>query len=170
MSGRHLGPDTYQLVFVRGEECREVKSADGVVNHSLISSVIYRYYREYGDLETLRIRWLEEANRGEAVAVTGPYVGLMAGAQGHVENAALISAHQYLGSSALLRRIRIEAFDELVRLCGLSPPCEEMDRFDPGGARIRAACNRLAEDVGRDADEWRYFCGAGQGRDGRDDE
>lgn len=114
-----LGPDTYQLLFVRAEEQGRLKRVDGTINTSAVSSLVYRYVDNYAH-ETVRVLYPPESNRGRYLAATGPYVGVTSGLQGYVENAALISALQFVGSAALLRQVRLEAFDELVRLRRLS--------------------------------------------------
>jgi len=115
VEGAVLGPDTYQLLVVRGLDHAELKGPDGNVDRSTVSSLVYRYWGDY-EHQTVRVLYPGETNRGHGLAATGPYVGVISGLQGYVENAAFISALQFVGSESLLRRIRIEAFDELVRL------------------------------------------------------
>lgn len=110
VQGQELAPDTYQLLFVRRSDHDALQPGG-----SLASSLIYRYRADYSH-ETLRVVYPQESNRGSAFAATGPYVGVVSGTQGYVENGMLISALQFLGSVALLREIRLEAFDELTRL------------------------------------------------------
>lgn len=108
-----LGPDTYQLVFTDSKS----QGAPTTAQKQTISSLIYRYAGVYSDShETARVLYPPETNRGAGIAATGPYVGVVSGLQGYIENAIYVSALQFMGSVALLREIRLEAFEELVRL------------------------------------------------------
>jgi len=111
-----LGLDTYQLVMPRKRDQDILTGApQQPAAYSEIASIVYRYRRLYAERSS-RVCFPEETNRGEGVAATGPYVGVLSGAQGYIENAALVSAVQFVGALNLLRRIRIEADGELNRM------------------------------------------------------
>ena len=121
-----FGVNVHQLLYVSGDGTSHVVDpATGTPNRVAIAELIYRYQGNYSDtrLERSRIQYPPEANRGlESVAATGPYVAVIAGQQGYVENAFFISAVQMLAAGSLLRRIRIEVYDELLRFRKLSDP------------------------------------------------
>ena len=115
-----FGVDVHQILFVAGSSVGAIIDADsGAPRTEQIANLIYRYKGSYRDhaASDLRIFYPPEANRGsETLAAAGPYVAVLAGQQGYIENAFFVSAVQMLGATALLRRVRIETYDELLRL------------------------------------------------------
>lgn len=142
-----FGTDTHQMIFVAANCVPQVVDIDtGSPRHEEISQLIYRFradYRENLPLPT-RIRYPAEANRATtSVAATGPYVGVVAGQQGYIENALFVSAIQMVAASALLRRIRTEAYDELLRLRRLT----KLNDRNPQRTRTQLAV--MSERLGR---------------------
>lgn len=142
-----FGVDVHQILFV-AENCRDtvLDRATGAPRTEEVANLVYRYRGEYRNSlsSNSRIYYPPEANRGlNTLAATGPYVAVIAGQQGYIENAFFVSAAQMLGAAALLRRIRIEVYDELLRLRRLTGTPDR----DPRRERIQLAV--MSERLGK---------------------
>lgn len=131
-----VGSEVHQILFPSAASLPElIVDGSGAPQRSTIDSLIYRYRSSYREGDS-RIRYPAEANRGhDTLAATGPYVAIVAGHQGYIENAFFISAVQMVGAAALLRRIRVEAYDELLRLRRITG----VDRRNIGRMRTQLA-------------------------------
>lgn len=138
-----FGVEVHQLLFIASPSIPALVDREtGAANHAAVADRIYRYRADYRDGDA-RIRLPPEANRGKTtLAATGPYVAVIAGQQGYVENAFFVSALQMVGASALLRRIRVEVLDELLRLRRLTA------RRDGDTPRLRTQLAVLSERLG----------------------
>ncbi|MFE7781776.1 hypothetical protein [Streptomyces nigrescens] len=97
-------PERHQLVF------RSVDTPDQAPDDDTVQRVIYRTDLPYR-AEHSSIRYPAELNRRPTtVGALGPYVSLLCGHQDYVENCALLSAVQAVGSAARLREIRAVAY------------------------------------------------------------
>jgi hypothetical protein len=144
-----LAGHCHQLLFA-GQSAEGLVTSSGLertLDHDLIRRLIYRYDVPYRPDSGL-VRFPAEANRGmQAVAACGPYFSVFASQQDYVENAALISAIQLVGSSALLADTRQHAYSALTTLRELHAQIDETD--DIQYRRVRRRLAELSERVGR---------------------
>ncbi|WP_338898611.1 hypothetical protein WBG99_25990 [Streptomyces sp. TG1A-60] len=97
-------PERHQLVF------RSVASPEDAPDDDTIQRVIYRSDLPYRP-EHSSITYPAELNRRPTtVGALGPYASLICGHQDYIENCALLSAVQTVGSAARLREIREVAY------------------------------------------------------------
>jgi hypothetical protein len=140
----------HQLLFL-GDRCGDLVAVDGdamrIINHDLIRRLIYRFDAPYRQ-DSGNIRFPPEANRNmRSLAACGPYFSILVSQQDYVENSALVSAIQLVGSCELLSTSRRHAFDALATLRLLQ---HEIDKPDGVAYRqIRRRLATLSERVGR---------------------
>ncbi|MER6029851.1 hypothetical protein [Streptomyces sp. NPDC001851] len=97
-------PERHQLVF------RSIDTPDQVPEDDTVQRVIYRTDLPYRP-EHSSIHYPQELNRRPTtLGAVGPYVSLLCGHQDYIENSALLSAVQTVGSAARLREIREVAY------------------------------------------------------------
>ena len=142
----------HQLFFVAGDQHGLFGSGPApstrIIDHDLVRRLIYRFDVPYRE-DSGAIRFPAELNRNMAtLAACGPYVSLFVGQQDYVENAALISAVQLVGSAALLSIARTQAYNALEDLSRLQAEVDdEVDGLSFRPARRRLG--KLSETVGR---------------------
>jgi hypothetical protein len=97
-------PERHQLVF------RSVSTPEQVPADDIVQRVIYRTDLPYRPQHS-SIRYPTELNRRPTTTgALGPYVSVLCGHQDYIENCAMLSAIQAVGSAARLREIREVAY------------------------------------------------------------
>lgn len=145
-----LGSHSHQLLFV-GQCAEDLVTSDGgterTLNHDLIRRLIYRYDVPFRPDSGL-VRFPPEGNRGmRALVACGPYFSVFASQQDYIENAALVSAIQLVGSSALLAGTRQHAYSALTTLRELHTQIDDTEEVKY--RKVRRSLAELSERVGR---------------------
>jgi hypothetical protein len=150
LDGAQLSTHGHQLLFTAGKNGELVEAeepATRTLDHDLIRRLIYRFDTPYRPDSGL-VRFPAEVNRNLAsLAACGPYFSLFASQQDYVENSALVTAVQLVGSAALLSGTRTHAYAALGDLRRLHAEIDSAESVDYRHVRRHLA--DLSERVGR---------------------
>jgi hypothetical protein len=135
-----LQPERHQLVFIARRSKREKIPDDEMINE-----IVYRnnppYREEFGRPQAPAQLNLPEHGRKTTLGVVTPYVSLLYGHEGYVEDSIFLSTVHAVGTASTFRQIWHDSYTEVQRF-------REKGQAKEAGAQTRAALETLADNLG----------------------